>query len=114
MAHIDRYGVVTSTISLDRRAELYIQAGDGWNRVLWTCPSGRVHEWSWHEPATPEDLDALVAGRGVERTAWLGSRLAGVRLVVDERTLATSAGRLRLAVLRRLGIRVRERDEPAL
>jgi len=113
-AHIDRYGVVTSTISLGRGSELFLQAGDGWDRVSWACPSGRVHEWTWHERATPDDLDALLAGRGVERTAWLGSRLAGSRLVVNDRTLATSEGKLRLAVLRRLGIRTRERDEPAL
>ena len=114
VAHIDGCGVVTATLSLDRGAELYIQAGDGWDRVLWTCPSGRVHEWRWHEQATPEDLDALVAGRGAERTAWVGTRLAGVRLVADERTLATTEGRLRLAVLRRLPVRVHERDEAAL
>jgi hypothetical protein len=112
-AHIDRYGVVTSTISLSRGVELYLQAGEGWDRVLWTCPSGRVHEWTWRERA-PEDLDALLAGRGVERTTWLGARLAGARLVVDDRTMAITEGRLWLAVLRRLGIRTRERDEPAL
>ena len=113
-AHIDGYGVVTSTIFLDRGAQLFLQAGDGWDRVLWTCPSGRVYEWIWREPETPGYLDALLAGRGVERTAWLRQRLAGARLVLEDRTLATSEGKLRFALLDRLGIRLRERDEPAI
>lgn len=114
LAHIDRYGVVTATIALGHGAELYLQAGDGWDRVLWTCPSGRVYEWTWREQQTPGYLDALLAGRGVERTTWRGSRLAGARLVVDGHTLAATKRTLAtLPVLRRLA-RLRERGEPAL
>jgi hypothetical protein len=114
VAHVDGYGVVTSTITLDRGVELFLQARDGWDRVLWTCPSGRVHEWSWRERETPKDLDALLDGRGVERTLWVGSRLVGALLVVEDRTLATAAGKLRLGVLRGLGTGLRQQDEPAL
>lgn len=112
VARIDGYGVVTSTIALGRGVELFLQAGDGWDRVLWTCPSGRVHEWTWRARQTPEDLDALLAGRGIERTLWVGSRLAGALLAVDGRTLA-APGKLRTGMLRRLGIGLREHDEPA-
>ena len=76
-AHIDGYGVVTSTISLHDGAQLFVQAGDGWDRVLWTCPSGR-DEPTWREREASDDLDGLLAGRGVERTAWLGHRRAGI------------------------------------
>ncbi|HVF80005.1 MAG TPA: hypothetical protein VNA28_17060 [Solirubrobacteraceae bacterium] len=113
-ARIDAYGVVSSTIALCRGAELFLQAGDGWDRVLWTCPSRRVYDWTWRERETPEDLDALLSGRGIDRTSWLGQRLAGAQLIVEGRPLATSEGTLRLALLRRLGIRLRERDAPAL
>lgn len=113
-AHIDAYGVVISTIPLDRGAELFLQAGDGWDRVLWTCPSRRVYEWTWRERETPEELDALLSGRGIDRTWWLGQRLTGAQLVVEGRPVATSEGKLRLALLRWLGIRLRERDAPAL
>jgi hypothetical protein len=113
-AHIDRYGIVRSTIRLDGGAELFLQGGDGWDRVVCTCPSRRVYEWIWRKRQTPEDVDALLAGRGVESTAWLGKRLAGARLMLEGRTLATAEGNLRVALLRRLGIRLRERNDPAL
>lgn len=113
-AHIDAYGIVTSTIRLDGGAELFLQAGDGWDRVVWTCPSRRVYEWIWRSQQTPEDVDALLAGRGVESTAWLGRRLAAARLMLEGRTLATAEGTLRVALLRRLGIRLRERNDAAL
>lgn len=113
-AHIHADGVVTSTIPLDRGGELFVQAGDGWDRVLWTCPSRRVYEWTWRERETPEDLDALFAERGIDRTSWLGQRLAGARLVVEGRTLAAAEGRLRLALFRRLRMPLHERDDPAI
>lgn len=46
---------------------MHLQAGDGSDRVLWTCPSGRTYEWTWQAQETPGDLDALLAGRGIER-----------------------------------------------
>lgn len=113
-ACIDEHGVVSAQVSLGDARELYLQAGDGWDRVLWTCPSGRTHEWTWRERETPADLRALLGGRGVERKALLRRRRVGLRLVVDGRTLATTEGKLRLALLRRLGIRLSEKDEPAL
>jgi hypothetical protein len=113
VALIDEYGVVTADVPVGTTTQFFLQAGDGWDRVLWTCPSGRIYEWTWHERKTPEELEALLGGRGVERTTLFRQRRIGVRLVVESRTLATD-GRLRLALFRRLGIRLRDRDEPAL
>lgn len=112
-AQIDEYGVVTAEVGVRGGRELFLQAGDGWDRVLWTCPSGRTFEWIWCERETPRDLEALVDGRGVERTTLLRTGRVAVELVVDGRTVAIE-GRLRLALLRRLRIRLHEKDEAAL
>jgi hypothetical protein len=114
VALIDEYGVVRAEIPVGTTTKVFLQAGDDWDRVLWTCPSGRVHEWPWDERSAPEKLEALLSGRGVERTTLFRNRRLGVRLVVDGRTLATTEGGFRLALLRRLGISLPERDEPAL
>jgi hypothetical protein len=114
LASIDEYGVLRATVPCGTSSELFLQAGDGWDRVLWTCPSGRRHEWSWEDDETPADIDALLAGRGVERTTMLRSRAIAVELVVEGRTLATTEGGLRLSLVRRLGVRLRTKDEPAL
>jgi hypothetical protein len=106
--------MVQADVPIRGTTGLFLQAGDGWDRVLWTCPSGRVHEWRWSAHETPGDLIALLGGRGVERSPVFRGRRAAVSLVVGGRTLATPDGRLRLRLLRRLGVRLREQDAPAL
>jgi hypothetical protein len=113
VAHIDEHGVVTATIALHGGAQLYVQVGDGWDRVLWTCPSGRVHEWTWRDEESPDDVDALLAGRGIERETLLGTRRLGAELLVGDRRLAATEGQLRLALVRLLGIRPRFKERPA-
>lgn len=108
-AQFDVYGVVTSTIALDGGAEVYLQAGDGCDRVLWTYPSGRTYEWTWRAQETPRDLDALFAGRHRARDAvpTTPSRRPA------DRALAVADGRLRLAVIQRLGLRPGVQERPA-
>lgn len=113
VAHVDLYGVVTSTIALDGGSELYLQAGDGWDRVLWTCPTGRTYEWTWRPEETPGDLNALLAGRGIERTTLVQRRLVGAQLIVDDRTLTVAEGRWRLALIQRMGLSSRIQERPA-
>lgn len=109
---IDECGVVSVTVPVGVTTNLFLQAGDGWDRVLWTCPSGRTHEWLWRVGSTPLELDALLDGQGFERTTLFGARLAAVELVANGRTLATE-GRLRSSVLRRFRVRLRVRQQPA-
>lgn len=113
VAHVDEYGVVTSTLSPPGDAQLYLQAGDGWDRVLWTCPSGRVYEWTWRDHETPDDVDAVLNGHGVERETWFGARRLGAELRVGDRRLAVADGCLRLALARVLGIRLRVKERRA-
>ena len=112
VALVDKYGVVRSEIRLGGNRELFLQAGDGWSRVLWTARSGRVHEWTWSVTETPNDLRALLDGHGVERTTLLGRRRVEVALIVQDRVVASS-GRWLRSLLRRV-VRLSERVEPAL
>jgi hypothetical protein len=114
VASIDEYGVVRAEVPLGGSSELFLQAGDGWDRVLWTCPSGRTHEWTWRQSETRDDILALLAGRGVERTTLFRRWRVAVELVLDGRSLATAEGRLRLAVLRHLRVPLSHEDAPAL
>ncbi len=62
-------------------------------------------------------LDAPGSGRfarwpAFERTTLFGARVVAVELVANGRTLATE-GQLRLSVLQRLRVRLRERQQPA-
>ena len=112
VARIDEYGVVYADVPV-ATASLFLQAGDGWDRVIWTAPSGRAYEWIWDELRGPDQVSALIDGRGVERlTYWRGRRLAS-ELVVDGETLMTSGGLLR-GLLHRLGVAVAQRYESAL
>src|SRR3954454_13914694 len=111
LASVDDYGVVRSEIRLAPPSTLFLQAGDGWDRVLLTAASGRVHEWTWRPAETPEQLYALLDGRGIERTTYLGSRRLATALVVDEQTLTATGAVCR--PLRRLPTR-RQYDAPAL
>jgi hypothetical protein len=113
VATIDEYGVVIVTVPIGDRSELFLQAGDGWDRVVWTCPSGRVFEWVWDDQS-PEDICALLDGHGVERTVLFGRRAVASQLVVNGKTLVTADGAARLAVLRRVGLGLTEKDQPAL
>jgi hypothetical protein len=111
VACVDEYGVVRAEIPLEGNCELFLQAGDGWDRVLWTARSGHVHEWTWNPTETPDDVCALLAGQGVERTALLGRRRVDVALVVRNRVVASGGWRRR--ILRRM-VSSSERVEPAL
>lgn len=115
LARIDEYGVVTATVPLGARAELHLQAGDGWDRVLWTAPAGRVYEWTWREAQSPRDLDALLDGEGAERVFMLAGRTAGrslERLGPEPRTLR-GAG-TRVGLMQRLGVPVEAVDRPVV
>ena len=112
LASVDEYGVVQADVPLGGSCALFLQAGDGWDRVLWTARSGRVHEWTWNATETPDDVRALLDGQGVERTTLLGRRRVEVALVVRDRVVATSGGWWRRC-LRRV-VRSSERVEPAL
>ena len=114
VASVDEYGVIRATAPLGTDAELFLQVGDGWDRVLWTSPSGRTHEWTWRQRETPDDILALLAGRGRERTTHFRQRRVAVELVLDRRSLATSEGSLRLTVLRHLRVPLSHHDAPAL
>src|SRR3712207_5686378 len=60
VARIDEYGVVYVDVPVGA-ASLFLQAGDGWDRVIWTTPSGRAYEWRWDLVRSPAQLSALVA-----------------------------------------------------
>jgi hypothetical protein len=111
VAKIDGYGVVCVDVLLDGKASLYLQAGDGWDRVLWTAASGHTYEWTWRGSAAPGQVRALLDGRGVERTTYLGRRRLVRELVVDGETVS-SVGRARRPIARVLRLAARER--PAL
>jgi hypothetical protein len=114
VASIDEYGVVHTELPVGTSSELVLQAGDGWDRVLWTSPSGRTHEWTWRESETPYVLAALLAGRGVERTTFFWRRRVAVELPVDGQSIAMAEGGLRLTVLRQLGVPLSHHVAPAL
>jgi hypothetical protein len=108
VATIDGYGVVCVDVPLEGEASLYLQAGDGWDRVLWTAASGQTYEWTWRESAAPGQVRALLDGRGLERTTYLGRRRLVSELVVDGKTVS-SVGRLRRPMARLLQLAPRER-----
>jgi hypothetical protein len=112
VARIDEYGVVYVDVPLGA-ASLYLQAGDGWDRVIWTTPSGRGYEWRWDLVRGPRQVSALVGGQGVERLTYLGRRRLASDLVADSETLASSGG-LRQRLLRRWVVGLTQRDQSAL
>jgi hypothetical protein len=112
VAGIDAYGVVYVDVPLGA-ASLFLQAGDGWDRVIWTTPSGQAYEWRWDVVKGPKQVFALLGGRGVELLTYLGGRRLASELVADGETLATSGGLLR-GVLRRLGLALATREESVL
>jgi hypothetical protein len=112
VASVDEYGVVRADVPVGGNCALFVQAGDGWDRVLWTTRSGRVHEWTWSPTETPDDVRALLDGHGVERTTLFGRRPVEVALIVRDRVVATSGGWWR-PLVRRV-VRLSERVEPAL
>ena len=108
VAVIDGYGVVIVDLSLGGKAALYLQAGDGWNRVIWTAASGHPYEWTWRDHAAPRQLRALLDGRGVERTTYLRRRRLASALVVNGEVVR-SAGVLRRPMARVLRLSTLER-----
>ncbi len=80
VAQIDGYGVVTSTVATSY-GEIFLQAGDGWNRVLWTRSPNTTVEWSWDARA-PTILPALLSGELMERRTLVHGRLALHEVVV--------------------------------
>lgn len=108
VASIDGYGVVSIDIPVAGQASLFLQAGDGWNRVLWTTTSGRTFEWTWREPAASQQIRALLDGRGTERATFVGRRRLTSALVVDGETVSVSGGIWR-PIARLLPLTVRER-----
>ena len=112
MARIDKYEVVYVDVPVGA-ASLYLQAGDGWDRVIWTTPPGRGYEWRWDLVRGPKQVSALVDGQGVERLTYLGKRRLASDLVADGETLASSGGLLR-GLLRRLVLGLTQRDQSAL
>ena len=71
MARIDEYGVAYVDVPVGA-ASLFLQAGDGWDRVIWTTPPGRAYEWQWDLVRGPKQVSALVDGQGAERLTYLG------------------------------------------
>ena len=112
VARIDEYGTVYVNVPVGA-ASLYLQAGDGWDRVIWTTPSRRAYEWQWDVVRGPGQVSALVDGRGVERLSYWGRRCVGSELVCDGETLASRGGLL-WPVLRRLGVASAQREVPVL
>jgi hypothetical protein len=112
VARIDEYGVVKIDVPVSA-ASLFLQAGDGWDRVIWTTRRGRAYEWQWDAVRGPSEVSALVEGRGVERLTYWGRRRLAAELVVDGDTLACSGGLLR-GPLQWLGLAVAQRHESAL
>lgn len=112
VARIDADGVVTADMPV-AAASLFLQAGDGWDRVIWTTPSGRAYEWQWDALRGPDQASALIAGRGAERLTYWGRRRIACELVVDGETLSSSGALLRGA-LQRLGVARALRNEFAL
>jgi hypothetical protein len=112
VARIDEYGVVYVDMSVGT-ASLFLQAGDGWDRVIWTTPSGRAYEWQWDLVRGPKQVSALVDGQGVERLTYLGGRRLASDIVADGETLASSGGLLP-GLLRRWVVGLPKRDQPAL
>jgi len=74
VAQVDEYGVVTSTLTTSY-GEIFLQAGDGWNRVLWTRSPAPTIEWPWDDRA-PTVLAALLSGTLTERRTLVRGRLA--------------------------------------
>ena len=110
---IDEYGDGPDRSDVGTLDALFLQVANGRDRVLWTCPSGRTFEWTWDErddAGRPRRAD-----RGARRRAHdvLRRRRVAVALVVDGHSVAVAEGRLRLAALRRLALRLTERDDPA-
>jgi hypothetical protein len=95
VASIDGYGVVSIDTPVAGQASLFLQAGDGWNRVLWTTASGRVFEWTWRQPAAGQQIRALLDGRATERTTFVGRRRLTSALVGKGETVSVSGGILR-------------------
>jgi len=56
---VDLHGVVTTTLGLGV-AELSLQAGDGWDRVIWRAPPAPPREWPWDDVQSPVVLRALM------------------------------------------------------
>ena len=111
VAQVDEYGVVRAEMPV-AEASVFLQAGDGWDRVIWTTPSGRAYEWQWDAARGPEHVSGLIEGRGIERVTYWGGRRLASDLVVDGRTLSSSGGLLR-GLLRRMGPAVARREAPA-
>jgi hypothetical protein len=112
VARIDEYGVVYVDVPVGT-ASLFLQAGDGWDRVIWTTPSGRAYEWRWDLVRGPTQVSALVDGQGVERLTYLGRRRLASDLIADGETLASS-GALLQGLLRRWVVGLTQRDQSAL
>jgi len=111
VAKIDAYGVVESEVALGS-ASLWLQVGDGWNRVIWTVPSGRSYEWEWDVLRGPQQVRALITGRGCERVAYLGKRRVTEELLLEGEALDASAALLG-PLLRRSGLGLEIRERPA-
>ncbi len=60
-ARVDAYGVITSTVT-GPAGELYLQAGDGWNRAIWRVRPNPPCEWTWQTSTTPALAQALIRG----------------------------------------------------
>jgi hypothetical protein len=82
VAGVDSYGVVTTTLATSY-GEIFLQAGDGWDRVLWTQPPEPPLEWPWDARA-PTILAALLRGELTERRTLVRGRLALREAVVRE------------------------------
>ncbi len=111
VARIDEYGVAQVDVPV-AQASLFLQAGDGWDRVIWNTPARRPYEWQWDTVEGPKQVTALINGRGVERLTYWGGRRLASDLVVDGETLSSSGGLLR-GLLRRLDLAVVLREESA-
>jgi hypothetical protein len=87
--------VVTSTITTSA-GEVYLQAGDGWSRVIWRRHAGTACEWTWQAATTPALVQALLQDRAQERRLMLGRRV-----LASEYVYRDASGEERRAVCRR-------------
>lgn len=94
VAHVDKYGVVTSTLTTSY-GEILLQSGDGWNRVLWTRSPAPTSEWP-RDARAPTVLAALLSGELTERRT-----LARGHLALHEAIARTDSGEETVVALRR-------------